>query len=84
MYLTPFLRKLGENDFKLNIPPYLGLHPVFNMDLLRPYFLPLLEYIVLRLTGPEDIHSDVQEPLSSDTIVEQQACHTRTQTIPLF
>jgi hypothetical protein len=27
----------------LNIPPFLGLHPMFNMDLLRPYFPPLLD-----------------------------------------
>jgi hypothetical protein len=33
----------GDNDFELNIPPFLGLHPVFNMDLLRPYFPPLLD-----------------------------------------
>jgi hypothetical protein len=34
---------MGDNDFELNIPPFLGLHPVFNMDLLRPYFPPLLD-----------------------------------------
>jgi hypothetical protein len=31
----------GDNAFELNIPPFLGLHPVFNVDLLRPYFPPL-------------------------------------------
>jgi hypothetical protein len=34
---------IGDNSFELNIPPFLGLHPVFNMDLLRPYFPPLLD-----------------------------------------
>jgi hypothetical protein len=34
---------VGDNSFELNIPPFLGLHPVFNMDLLRPYFPPLLD-----------------------------------------
>jgi hypothetical protein len=34
---------MGDNDFALNIPPFLGLHPVFNVDLLRPYFPPLLD-----------------------------------------
>ena len=33
---------IGDNDFKLNIPPFLGLHPMFNIDSLRPYFSPLL------------------------------------------
>jgi hypothetical protein len=34
---------VGDNAFELNTPPFLGLHPVFNVDLLRPYFPPLLE-----------------------------------------
>jgi hypothetical protein len=34
---------MGDNDFELNIPPFLGLHLVFNVDLLRPYFPPLLD-----------------------------------------
>jgi hypothetical protein len=33
---------MGDNAFELNIPPFLGLHPVFNVDLLLPYFPPLL------------------------------------------
>jgi hypothetical protein len=34
---------MGHNYFELNIPPFLGLHPMFNVDLLRPYFPPLLD-----------------------------------------
>jgi hypothetical protein len=34
---------MEDNAFKLNIPPFLGLHPVFNVDLPRPYFPPLLD-----------------------------------------
>jgi hypothetical protein len=34
---------MGDNSFELNIPPFLGLHPMFNMDLLLPYFPPLLD-----------------------------------------
>jgi hypothetical protein len=34
---------VGSNAFDLNTPPFLHLHPVFNVDLLRPYFLPLLD-----------------------------------------
>ena len=36
-------KAMGSNDFELNTPPFLGLHPVFNVDLLRPYFPPLLD-----------------------------------------
>ena len=32
---------VGDNAFKLRIPPFLGLHLVFNVDFLRPYFPPL-------------------------------------------
>jgi hypothetical protein len=40
---TPSPRLWGIIIFMLDIPPFLGLHPVFNMDLLRPYFPPLLD-----------------------------------------
>jgi hypothetical protein len=36
-------KAMGDNYFELNIPPFLVLHPVFNVDLLRPYFPPLLD-----------------------------------------
>jgi hypothetical protein len=36
-------KAMGDNAFALNIPPFLGLHPVFNVALLRPYFPPLLD-----------------------------------------
>ena len=29
--------------FELSIPPFLGLHLIFNVGLLRPYFPPLLD-----------------------------------------
>jgi hypothetical protein len=34
---------MGDNTFELNIPSFLSLHPVFNVDLLHPYFPPLLD-----------------------------------------
>ena len=34
---------MGDNAFELSIPPFVSLHPVFNVDLLRPYFPPLLD-----------------------------------------
>ena len=63
------LKQIGENTFKLDIHAFLGLHLVFNVDLLRPYHAPLLEQNDLQATKPEDIHPDVQEPLLCDTIV---------------
>ena len=42
--LDSILRQIGENYFQLNISACLGLHLVFNVDLLRPYHAPLLEH----------------------------------------
>jgi len=36
------LTRLWKTNFELNIPPFIGLHPMFNVDCLRPYFPPLL------------------------------------------
>ena len=36
-------KAIGDNAFELSIPPFLGLHPVFNVDCLQPYFPPLLD-----------------------------------------
>jgi hypothetical protein len=36
-------KAICENAFELSIPPFLGLHPVFNVELLQPYFPPLLD-----------------------------------------
>jgi hypothetical protein len=36
-------KAVGDNSFELNIPPFLGMHLVFNVDLLFPYFPPLLD-----------------------------------------
>ena len=36
-------KAVGSNAFELNIPPFLDLHPIFNVNRLRPYFPPLLD-----------------------------------------
>jgi hypothetical protein len=41
--LYTITKVVGDKYFKLNIPPFLGLHPFFNMDILQPYFPPLLD-----------------------------------------
>ena len=38
------LKQIGENSFHLDIPAFLGLHLVFNVDLLQPYHASLLEH----------------------------------------
>jgi hypothetical protein len=52
-------KAVGDNGFELNIPPFLGLHPMFNVDLLHPYFPPLLDTseVVEQLT-PTELNPD--------------------------
>jgi len=53
---------VGDNSFDLNIPSFLGLHPVFNLNWLRPYILPLLDTsdIIEKMT-PTDINTSYIE-----------------------
>jgi hypothetical protein len=53
---------VGRNSFELNTPPFLGLHLVFNVDLLRPYFPPLLDtYEIAEQLTPTEINPDYME-----------------------
>jgi hypothetical protein len=76
---------VGDNYFELNIPPFLGLHPMFNMDILRPYFPPLLDTseIAEQLT-PTELSPDFIQQASSDPIVDKQIKGTRQQRIQLY
>jgi hypothetical protein len=53
---------MGDNDFELNIPPFPGLQPMFNVDLLRSYFPPLLDTLDVaeKLTPIELNHECIQ------------------------
>jgi hypothetical protein len=58
---------VGDNDFELATPAFLALHPVFNVDLLRRYFPPLLDTseIAEKLT-PTELNPDYMEHASTD------------------
>jgi hypothetical protein len=76
---------VGDNDFDLNIPPFLGLHPVFNVALLRPYFPPLLDTseIAEQLT-PIELNPDYMKQASNDQIVDTHIKGNRQQRIQLY
>jgi hypothetical protein len=76
---------VGSNAFELNTPPFLRLHPVFNVDLLRPYFPPLLDtsHMTKPLT-PTELSPDRMEQASTDQIVDTQVKDTRQQRIQLY
>jgi hypothetical protein len=76
---------VGDTDFELNIPPFLGLHLVFNVDLLRPYFPPLLDTseVAEQLT-PTELNPDCIQQTSNDQIVDTHIKGTRQQRIQLY
>jgi hypothetical protein len=78
-------KAVGDNAFELNIPPFLGLHPVFNVDLLRPYFPPLLDTsdVAEQLT-PTDLNPDCIQNSSNDHIVNTHIKGTQQQMIQLY
>ena len=64
---------MGDNSFELNIPPFLVLHPMFNVDLLRPYFPPLLDTSdVAEQMTPIEINPNYMEQASTNQIVDTQ------------
>jgi hypothetical protein len=76
---------VGSNAFDLNTPPFLGLHPIFNVDLLRPYFPPLLDtYDIVEQLTPTELNPDCMEQVSTDHIVETQVKGTCQQWIQLY
>ena len=58
-----------DNSFAISIPPFLGLHPVFNVDHLRPYFPPLLDSsdVAEQLTRTE-LNPDCMEQTTTDRL----------------
>ena len=62
---------VGDNAFELSIPPFLGLHLVFNVDCLRPYFPPLLDTsdIAEHLT-PTELNPYCMEQAAIDWIMD--------------
>jgi hypothetical protein len=78
-------KDVGDNAFELNIPPFLGLNPVFNMDILQPYFPPLLDSseVAEHLT-PTELNPDYIQQTSSYQIVDTNIKGTRQQRIELY
>ena len=76
---------MRDTYFELNILPFLGLHLVFNVDHLRPYFRPLLDTsdIAEQLT-PTMLNTDCMEQDTTDKIMDMQIKNTWQQMIQLY
>ena len=79
------IKKVGENAFELNFPPFLGVHPVFNVELLKPYFPPLLDIAdVEEEISHTELNPEAVSLLQSDQIVEAVVKNLRNQSIYLY
>jgi hypothetical protein len=68
---------VGSNDFELNTPPFLGIHPMFNVDLLQPFFTPLLDTSeIVEQQTPTELNPDYMEKASTDQIMDTQVKST--------
>ena len=78
-------KAIGNNAFKLNITPFLGLHLAFNVDRLRPNFPPPLDTsdIAEQLT-PTELNPDCMEQATTDCIRDMKIKSTRQQNIQLY
>jgi hypothetical protein len=76
---------VGDNSFEINIPPFLSLHSVFNMALLRPYFPPLLDtYEIEEKLTPIELKPDCMQHEYSYHIVDTHIKGTRQQRFQLY
>jgi hypothetical protein len=76
---------VGDNAFELDNPPFLGLHPVFNVDHLQPYLPPLLDTsdMAEQLT-PTELNPNCMEQATTDRIMDTQIKNTHQQRIQLY
>ena len=76
---------MGDNAFELSIPPFLDIHLVFNVVLLRPYFPPLLNTLeVAEKLTPTKLNLDCMKQETIDHIMDTQVRETRQQKIQLY
>jgi hypothetical protein len=76
---------VGENDFELSIPHFLFLHPVFNVEQLRPYFPPLLDTLeVEEHLAPTKLNPNCIEPTIVYWIIDTKTKNMLQQSIQLY
>ena len=73
------LDKIGENAYRLDLPPQLGIHNVINVNHLKLFEPSLLEEPITITHLVENI-PNFQLPLAKDTILDTQSHSTRHQT----
>jgi hypothetical protein len=71
---------VGENYFELSITPFPSLHPIFNVELLHPYFPPLLETLdATKHLDATKINPNYIEHVTFDRIIDTRTCQFNIQ-----
>ena len=79
--------QIGDNAFRLDLPPYLGMYSVINAEYLKLFEPQLLDdegYDKMILPHVEDLWFDREEPLKEDCILERKTTTTRRGTKESF
>jgi len=74
------LQQIGDNAFKLDLPPYLGMYSVINAEYLKLFEPPLLDDDgddKMVLPQVDDLWFDREDPLQEDCILERKVTTTR-------
>jgi hypothetical protein len=72
---------VGENAFELSISPFLGLHPICNVEQLRPYFPPFLdtldmaEHLADRELNPDYIEYAIVDQIMDTKLTKSNSFH---------
>ena len=81
--LFRIIDQIGDNAFRLDLPPYLGMYSVINVVYLKLFEPPLLDDEgddKMILPHVEDLWFDREEPLKEDCILERKTTKTRRGT----
>jgi len=73
------LQKVGENAYRLDLHPLLGIHNVINVNHLKLFEPPLLEEAIT-ITHPVDNILDFQLPVAKDILLDTRTHSTRNKT----
>ena len=73
-----------NNAFFLDLPPYMGFHPMFNMDKIKLYEPPFLDEIVDAPRYLDVVILDLASPLDKKRIFEHQMKKTRNYSLDSF
>ena len=61
----------SNNYFYLYLPPYLSMHPTFNVELLQPYNPTLLKKRTIKQNPPFDIDLNFNTLSPSNQCIDQ-------------